>query len=124
LAALRPAQAKPAEQVPLLPVPQHGWPAPPQAPHWLPVAEIRHDIVVPQAVCPAPASPAAMTGQQGWPVPPQVEHIPGIPLALVRPVHANPVLQVPALAVPQQGCPEAPQMAHTLSPSPDVQPPV
>jgi hypothetical protein len=90
----------------------------------LPVAEIRHDIVVPQAVCPAPASPAAMTGQQGWPVPPQVEHIPGIPLALVRPVHANPVLQVPALAVPQQGCPEAPQMAHTLSPSPDVQPPV
>jgi hypothetical protein len=65
-----------------------------------------------------------MTGQQGWPVPPQVEHVPGIPLAAVRPVHANPLLQVPALLVPQQDCPAAPQMAHTLSPSPDVQPPV
>jgi hypothetical protein len=44
-----------------------------------------------------------MTGQQGWPVPPHVEHVPGIPLAAVRPVQANPVLQVPALLVPQQG---------------------
>jgi hypothetical protein len=94
-------------QVPLL-VPQHGWPAPPQVPHWFPVAEIRHDIVVPQAVCPAPPSTPAMTGQQGWPVPPQVAHIPGAPLALFRPAHPSPLLQVPLLPVPQQGCPGPP----------------
>jgi len=64
-----------------------------------------------------------MTGQQGWPVPPQVEHCPGIPLAAVRPVHANPVLQVPLLPTPQHGCPDAPQTAQALSPSPEVQAP-
>jgi hypothetical protein len=47
-----------------------------------------------------------------------------MPAAAVRPVQANPVVQVPALPVPQQGCPEPPQMAHTLSPIPEVQPPV
>ena len=30
--AFRPLQPRPVEQVPLFPVPQHGWPLPPQAP--------------------------------------------------------------------------------------------
>src|SRR5260221_124698 len=153
MAAFRPPQASPVEQVGLLPVPQHGWPAAPQVPqefpaaatmhdsapwqavgggppstpapppvrHWLPVVETRQDIVVPQAVCPAPPSTAAITGQQGWPVPPQVAHIPGTPLALFRPAHATPVLQVPALPVPQQGCPGPPQLPHTSSPGAEMQ---
>jgi len=45
--ALRPVQANPVEQVPLLPVPQQGWPSPPQVPHWLPPGNSRQDSVAP-----------------------------------------------------------------------------
>jgi hypothetical protein len=65
-----------------------------------------------------------MTGQQGWPVPPQVAHMPGAPLALFRPAHASPLLQVPLLPVPQQGCPGPPQLPHTSSPGAEMQAPV
>jgi hypothetical protein len=118
--ALRPLHAKPAEQVPAPAVPQHGWPAPPQVPHWLPVAETKQDKVVPHAACMPPSGPP-FAGQQGWPVPPQVAHIPGTPLALFRPAQARPVEQVPALPVPQHGCPGPPHVPQISSTGAEMQ---
>jgi len=58
VAPSRPAQPRPAiVHEPLFPVPQQGWPAAPQAPHWLPVVEIMHDVPVMQSVMP-PSDPA------------------------------------------------------------------
>jgi hypothetical protein len=111
---IRPVQAKPAVQVPLLPVPQQACPSPPQVPHWLPAADTMQARSVMQAVT-APASappPPPMVGQQGCPVPPQAAHIPGIPIPFIRPVQAKPAVQVPLLPVPQHGCPTPPQAPH------------
>jgi hypothetical protein len=58
-AALRPPHARPAVQVPALPVPQHGWPIPPHAAHMLPVAETVHASVVPHAMVFPVAPPTA-----------------------------------------------------------------
>jgi hypothetical protein len=112
--ALRPLQAKPPEQVPALPMPQQGWPGPPQPPHWLPVGDSRQDIVPSQAACTPPSAPP-VAGQHACPAPPQAAHIPGTPFALLRPAHAFPVEQVPALPVPQHGCPGPPQTPHVSS---------
>jgi hypothetical protein len=64
---LRPWQTKPVEQVPVLPVPQHAWPEPPQLPHTFPLADNEQ---------PRPVAHAGVLGQQVWPEPPQDSQIP------------------------------------------------
>jgi hypothetical protein len=98
--------AKPALQVPVLPVPQQDCPEAPQAAHTLPVALRTHDWpVVVQGVPPE---------QQAWPSPPQGLQVPAVPEATSLPLQAKPVLQVPVLPVPQQAWPEPPHVVHTL----------
>jgi hypothetical protein len=65
--ALRPPQASPVEQVVALmpPVPQQGWPAPPQAAHWLAAVASTQPSAPWQAVGGAPPSTAGtFVGQQ------------------------------------------------------------
>jgi len=104
----------PAVQVPLFPVPQQGWPAAPQAPHWVPVAERMQASAAVQAVGGAPPSgTATLVGQQSWPAPPQTAHMPGTPMPALRPPQASPaVVQVPPLPTPQHGWPRPPQAPH------------
>jgi len=87
----------------MTPVPQQGWPSPPQArqvglapppPHTKPALQVR------VAVAPVP--------QHAWPMPPQGWHEVPPPPA----VHEKPVLQVPApkpVAGGQQAWPMPPQ---------------
>jgi hypothetical protein len=58
---IRPVHASPVLHVPLLPDPQHGCPAPPQVPHWFPVADTRQLRPEPQGSAPPSdgAPPAA-----------------------------------------------------------------
>jgi hypothetical protein len=58
---LRPWQAKPDEQVPVLPVPQQAWPEPPQLLHTFPLADNEQ---------PRPVAHAVVPGQHAWPEPP------------------------------------------------------
>jgi hypothetical protein len=114
--ALRPEQASVAPvQVPLLPVPQQGWPVAPHAPHSFPAVPTRQASGVMQAVIPASAAAPAVE-QHTCPAPPQVLQVPGIPCAAFRAAQPSPALQVPLLPFPQQICPEAPQAAEHLSP--------
>ena len=115
---MRPVHAIPVLQVPFPPVPQQGWPAPPQAPHWLPAvatmqlsSPVHAGVAVP-ASAPPPPPPPPPVGQHGCPAPPHVAHMPGTPVALMRPVHASPVVHVPFPPEPQQACPAAPQVPH------------
>jgi len=97
---LRPLQANPVLHVPLLPVPQHGWPSAPHVPHWSPAVATMHASAPVHAVTP-PSIGGPVTAQQGWPLPPQVVHIPGVPCPELRPAQARPVLHVPLPPVPQ-----------------------
>ena len=99
----RPAQPSPVLQVPLPPVPQHGWLAPPHAPH----------IPWTQAT-PAPRQGVAPL-QQAWPEAPHGSQVPGTPPA-IRPAQPNPVEQVPFAPVPQHGWPAAPHTPQRLPP--------
>jgi hypothetical protein len=114
---LRPVQArpKPAVQLPLLPVPQQGWPAAPQVPHWLPVVPTKQVSGAMHWVMPASGTAV----QQTWPLPPQGPHMPGTLAPALRPPQPSPLLQVPALLLPQQIWPEAPQVAVQTSPLAD-----
>jgi hypothetical protein len=102
IALSRPPQASPVVQVPLLPVPQQGWLAPPQVPHWSVVGVTRQESPAPHGVLPPSPLPPVF-GQQSCPVAPQAPQVPGIPIALSRPPQASPAEQVPLLPVPQQG---------------------
>jgi len=63
--AFRPAQPNPVEQVPVLPVPQHGWPEPPQVPQLDPLVASMQASPVMQALTP-PRKPAGKdAGEQG-----------------------------------------------------------
>jgi hypothetical protein len=81
--AVRPEQAKPVLQVPLLPVPQHDCPDPPQVAHTLPLADNMQDI--PLSHDPPPAPP----GQQDWPEAPHALHVPPPPSPSVK--HPRPL---------------------------------
>jgi len=48
----RPVHARPAVQVPALPVPQQGWPAAPQVPHWFPAVASTQASGAAQAMTP------------------------------------------------------------------------
>jgi hypothetical protein len=115
IGALRPAQPRPAVQVPLLPFPQQTWPDAPHVEHVSPVAERTHVKPVVHSVAPF--------GQQAWLAPPHTAHVP--PPPSTWPTHANPVGQLPP---PQHAWPMAPQVSHTpavlpglLQPSPALQ---
>jgi hypothetical protein len=78
-----------------------------------------HESAAMHAMAGAPASgppppPPPIVGQHGCPAPPQVAHKPGMPIPVMRPVHARPAVQVPLFPVPQQGCPAPPQVPHWL----------
>jgi len=49
----RPAQTRPVVHVPALLIPQHGWPAPPQVPHWFPAVANTQPSGIAQAMTPA-----------------------------------------------------------------------
>jgi hypothetical protein len=78
----------------------------PQAPHALPAVAITHPRSVMQALT-VPASadipPPPPVEQHGCPVAPQAAHMPGMPMLLIRPVQASPVVQLPFPPVPQHG---------------------
>jgi len=116
-AAFRPEQAKPASQVPVLPVPQQACPEPPQvAEQTLPPAERTHPRPVPHVFAPTP-------GQQAWPAPPQALHVPAPrPPSLAPTKQPSPPWQ---LLPAQQAAPSAPQLSQvppaapvTLQPRP------
>jgi hypothetical protein len=92
----RPWQAKPAEQVPVVPVPQQAWPEPPQLLHTLPVVESEQV---------RPVVHAGLLGQQAWPEPPHNPQIP--PASAPRPRQPMPLWQLPPA---QHAAPLAPQL--------------
>jgi len=104
--AVRPEQAKPALQVPLLPVPQQDCPEPPQVPHRSPLAETKHES--PVSHVPPPPPP----GQQDWPEAPHALHVPVPPSASVK--HPRPLWQ---LLPPQQAAPAAPPLSQVPVPT-------
>jgi len=115
LALLRPEQARSVSQVPRPPVPQQGWPSPPQVAQTLPEAASVHCCGAVHAVTPLSAAPGpAPVGQQSWSGPPQAPHVPGVLVAVARPEQTNPLLQVPLLPVPQHDCAEPPQVVQML----------
>jgi hypothetical protein len=114
LPRLRPEQASPVSQVPLLPVPQQDCPSAPQAWQRLPPEATTHSCGAVQAGA-APSTAAPPVVQQTWSDPPHGPHVPAVLWVVSRPEHANPELQVPVPPVPQHDCPEAPQAdVHTL----------
>jgi hypothetical protein len=114
--ALRPAHPNPIEQVPVLPVPQHGSPEPPQVPHAVPlVASMQLSPLVQALTPPSPGAPIVV--QQAWPEAPQAPHLPVVPAPVFRPLQPKPLEHVPVPPIPQQAWPEAPHAAHWLPPA-------
>ena len=114
--AFRPAQPNPVEHVPVLPVPQQGWPEPPQVPQAVPpVATMQLSAVMHALTPPSPGAPIVV--QQAWPEAPQGPHVPGVPAPLFRPLQPSPLEQVPVPLTPQQAWPEAPHAAPSLPPA-------
>src|SRR5215471_12527389 len=97
--ALRPVQTLVIVfvHVPLLPTPQHGPLSAPQAPHWLP----------PVATTQLFGAVHMFMAQHCSPAPPQAVHMPGVPIAALRPVQALVIVlvHVPLLPTPQQEAP-------------------
>ena len=98
LVRMRAEQASPVLQVPLPPVPQHGWLAAPQVAQTLPEAASVHSCGAAHAVTPLSAAPGPPpVGQQSWSVPPHAPQVPAVLAVVSRPEQTSPVLQVPLL---------------------------